>query len=271
MTGNGLAGRVAIVTGGSSGIGRATCLALARAGASVVVVGRSPSRVAEVTAVLRLTDGSCRTDSRDVLGLTLDVRSETDMAEMVSRTIDRFGRLDVLVASAGIGRPGAGTRVLSHPVARLPLEEWHQVLHTNLRGVFLSNRAVLAPMMRQRRGRILNLSSALGGRHGFAFTAAYCASKFGVVGLSQALAHEVGGFGITVQAILPDATETPMLGPDLMTGSFGALLAPDRVGELVVYLLALPEDVLLVHPIITRVSSKKDLRISWQSHPEVDR
>jgi NAD(P)-dependent dehydrogenase (short-subunit alcohol dehydrogenase family) len=271
MTGDGLAGRVAIVTGGTSGIGRATCLALARAGASVVVVGRSPSRVTEVVAQLRLTDRSSRSGNSDALGLALDVRSEADMAEMASRTIDRFGRLDVLVASAGIGRPGVGTRVLSHPVARLPLEEWHQVLHTNLRGVFLSNRAVLPPMVRQHQGWILNLSSALGGRYGFPFASAYCASKFGVLGLSQALAREVAQFGITVQAILPDATDTPMLGPDLMTRSFGALLAPDRVGELVVYLLTLPDDVLLADPIITRVTSTKDPRISWQSTPEVDR
>ncbi|GIX45852.1 MAG: short-chain dehydrogenase [Candidatus Tectimicrobiota bacterium] len=252
-----LNGQVTVVTGGSSGIGRAACLALVRAGSRVVVVGKTPHRVAETVAVLAQAGGS-----EAVLGLTLDVCSAQDMAHMVEQTLARFGRLDALVACAGIGRARGAQRLLPYPVAQLPVAEWDEVIATNLTGVFVSNRAVLPTMMQQRRGIIINVASARGGQFGSPYAAAYCASKFGVVGFSHALAAEVSAYGIKVLTLLPDATATPLLGPADAT-RWGKPLAPERVGEVICDLLALPQDVLLLDPIVTALANQGQVRRRW--------
>lgn len=242
--------QVAIVTGGSSGIGRATCLALAREGAYVVVVGKTPSRVTGVVAEVNRVGGE-----KTVLGLVLDVRIEKDMDEMARQTLSRFGRVDILIACAGIARGGSSKRLLPYPVVQMPIQEWDEVLDTNLRGVFLSNRAVLPAMMSQRRGSIVNVSSARGGRYGSPYVAAYCASKFGVVAFSQALAEEVSQFGIKIQVVLPDVTDTPMLGEAVGAASLENLLPASRVGDFIVHLLSQPEDTILLNPLITALGN----------------
>ena len=142
-----LAGRVVIVTGAGSGIGRATCGALARSGATIVAVGRTLARLRETLEhVERNAGGSFRS-----LPLPLDVRLEDDMAGMAHRTLEEFGRIDALIASAGVLR---ATRKGPTPIVDLPLEEWRAVLDTNLRGTFLSNRAVVPVMTRQKSGDI---------------------------------------------------------------------------------------------------------------------
>jgi len=192
-----LDGQVAIVTGGSSGIGLATSTALASHGAHVVVVGRDNRHVRTA-----LEDVTCKVGpTASVVGFTLDVRSEQDMNEMVRKTLDQSGRIDILVACAGIGkRQGSGGSV-PRPLSHLPIEDWDAILDTNLKGVFLSNRAVLSVMIKQRRGQIVNISSSPGGIFGQPFSAAYCASKFGVTGLSEALAAEVRRYGIRVHVV----------------------------------------------------------------------
>jgi len=123
------------------------------------------------------------------------------------------------------------------------------VLQTNLRGIFLSNRAVLPTMIARRTGLIVNISSSPGGLYGNPYAAAYCASKFGVMGLSKSLSEEVSGYGIKVYVVLPDRVDTPMLGP-LGRSRLGESLTPSRVAELVTYLLTLPEDMILLNPLI---------------------
>ena len=237
--------QVAIVTGGSSGIGRATCLALARVGASVVVVGKTSARVAQTVTDLERLGSECK-----VSGLVLDVRVEKDMNEMVHRTLERFGRVDIMVASAGIGRGTSSGRLLPYSVATMPTQEWHEVLDTNLKGVFLSNRAVLRTMIKQRKGSIINVSSARGGRFGSPYASAYCASKFGVVGLSESLAEEVRPFGIKVHVLLPDATHTPILGEGAAAQRFGRSMPPERIADLILHILLQPEDTVMVKPLI---------------------
>jgi len=248
-------GLVAIVTGGSSGIGRATCLALAQKGAYVVVVGKTASRVSEaVGAVERVAHENC------VLGLVLDVRNEEEMEEMTRQTLARFGRVDVLVASAGVGRASSSRdRLIPPPVAQMSPEEWNEVVDTNLKGVFLSNRAVLPTMIRQRRGWIINVSSSPGGLYGSPYAAAYCASKFGVLGFSQSLSEEVSQFGVKVQVLLPDATDTPMLEDTGDGTAFGKVIPPARVGDFIVHLLALPQDTVLVNPLIAPLENQRRL------------
>ena len=186
-------------------------------------------------------------------GLALDVRSESDMEEMARQTIDRFGRIDILVASAGILRAkGCNPKLMVDVLA----EEWDEVLNTNLTGVFLSNRAVLPTMIKQRKGSIVNISS-ISGRVGRAYDSAYCASKFGVIGLSEALAEEVRQYNIRVQVILPAAVDTSMWDQNGPIPRPPDLLPADRVAELIVYLITLPDDTMLINPVIAPFQTRR--------------
>jgi len=175
------------------------------------------------------------------------------MEEMVRRTVAHFGQIDILITSAGILRAkGRGPRL----VAEMPTSEWDEVIETNLKGVFLSNHAVLSTMIKQRRGQIVNISST-SGRQGRAYDSAYCASKFGVIGLSEALAQELLQYNIRVHVILPDAVDTPLWhqnGP--IPRPVGALPA-SRVADLIVYLLTLPGDCVLVNPVIAPFRTRR--------------
>jgi NAD(P)-dependent dehydrogenase (short-subunit alcohol dehydrogenase family) len=220
-------------------------MALAREGAFVVIVGRTLSRVTDTVAELEQVGGE-----EAALGLVLDVRCERDMEEMISQTVTRFGRVDMLIACAGIARGKISGRLLPYPVAQMPTQEWDEVVDTNLKGVFLSNRAVLPVMISQRRGSIINVSSARAGQYGSPYAAAYCASKFGVVGFSESLAEEVRPFGVKVQVLLPDVTDTPMLNEHGKGNIFGKTMQPARVADFIVHLLSLPADTILLHAVI---------------------
>ena len=241
-----LLGRVGVVTGGSSGIGRATCLALAEDGASVVVVGRSPDRVRQtVNAVNRIAG------STNAIGLTLDVCREADMQRMAAETLEMFGRIDVLVASAGTLR---GTAPLPRRLMEVSASTWDEITDTNLKGVFLSNRAVLPTMIRQRGGTIVNLSST-SGLTGLAFDSAYCASKFGVIGLSETVAAEVRQFGIRVHVLLSGPVATPMWQQNGPIPYFGAVIPPERIADAIRYVVSLAGDVQLGRAIVTPAAS----------------
>ncbi len=245
MTARRLEGKVAIVTGGSSGIGQGACLALAAEGAKVVVVGRTTAHVEETLRKIDALPGSTP-DAR--MGLTLDVTRELDMAEMARRTVERFGRINVLVASAGISFGTAETRGSRTSVAQIPIATWDEIMSVNLKGMFLSDRAVLRVMMEQGEGDIVNVSSSLGTTNGWAHASAYCASKFGVMGLSQALAEEARMQGVRVQVMVPDAVDTPMLRQSHLA-VFGALTIA-QTGDLIVEMVTRPRDMLLVNPMI---------------------
>lgn len=235
-------GKVAVVTGGSSGMGRAACVALAREGARVVVVGRTRANVDGTLARLAGT-----ANGGGHVGLCLDVRAEGDMEAMAERALAAFGRIDVLIASAGISAATAagGGRA---PVADLDPAAWDEILDTNLKGVFLANRAVLPAMMRQGEGEILNVSSSLGMARGWAFASAYCASKFAVLGLSESLAEEARPFGVRVQVLLPDAVDTPMLArsPLAVPGA----VPGETIAACMLEMLAAPRDAALVNPVV---------------------
>ncbi len=241
MTAGGpLAGRVAIVTGASSGIGRDTCISLARAGAIPVLVGRDESRLTATASAVVEAGGAAP------LVLPLDVRTESDMVRMAGATLERHGRIDILVHAAGILRAAGATL---RTVAQLSSQEWDEVVDTNLRGTYFANRAVLPAMLQAGRGDILNVSSK-SGRQGIAYDAPYCASKFGVIGFSESLAEEVAGAGVRVQVMAPGRFATEVLRQS------GPLPTPDgvppgsRVADLIVWMLAMPADVRLATPIL---------------------
>jgi NAD(P)-dependent dehydrogenase (short-subunit alcohol dehydrogenase family) len=236
-----LAGQVAIITGGSAGIGLAAAVVLGRLGASVVLVGRTARRVDEAVAKIHSEVAQIK-----VIGLALDVRHEEDMAVMADQTLDLFGRIDILVAAAGVLRAGGGAiRMLMDT----PPSEWNEILDINLTGTFLSNRAVLPAMCRQRTGLIVNVSST-SGRKGYAFDAAYCASKFGVIGMTEALAEEVWHYGIRVNVLLPGAIDTPMWDQNRLIPKPEDILPVTRVADLVGFLATLPPDTACLETVI---------------------
>jgi 3-oxoacyl-[acyl-carrier protein] reductase len=230
--------RVAIVTGGSSGIGRATVHAFAAHGCRVVVAARDRERIVSVLDECR------RAGARDeeLMAVSADVTREADVRAMTDAALSRFGRIDILVACAGTGRPPGSENVLSRPVSGTSSADWDAVMQVNLTGIFLSNRAVLPAMIAAGGGDIVNVSSARGATRGQAFAAPYCASKFAVVGLTQALAAEVARLGVRAQVILPDVTRTPLLERTTMVARLGPLLPPERVASLIVAMVAMPRD-----------------------------
>jgi 3-oxoacyl-[acyl-carrier protein] reductase len=244
-----LADHVAIVTGGTGGIGAAACRALARHGARVVAVARTAAALESLVSELR-ANGS------DALGLALDVRSDDDMQTMARRTVETFGRIDILITCAGLGRPSADTGGrLPLPVFQLPVAAWDDVVDTNLKGVFLSNRAVVATMMRQRAGHIINVSSARAAVGGLPYASAYCASKFGVSGLTEALFEELQSFGVKVQVFLPDAVDTALIRGTAVDRVDA--MSPDAVADFIVTMLTLPGDMLLVRPVLIPVRARR--------------
>ena len=175
------------------------------------------------------------------------------MKEMAAQTLAKFGRIDCLIASAGILRIGNNLRT----VIDTPLSEWETILQTNLTGTFLSNQAVLPAMIAQKQGDIVNISS-VSGRQGRAFDAAYCASKFGIIGFSESLAEEVAAYGIRVQTILPDAVDTPLWdqnGPQSMRAALA--LPPERVAQLILHLITLPRDAFMLNTVIAPFKGRK--------------
>lgn len=190
----GLEGRVAIITGGSRGIGRAVAQCLAEDGASVVVSGLDPARLKAATKEL---EGF----GAPVLGVVADVARREDVERLVDQTKDRFARIDVLVNNAGITRDAL--------LVRMKDEDWDRVLDVNLRGAFLMMRAVAKVMMRQKGGRIINITSAAGAM-GNPGQANYSAAKAGVIGLTKSAARELSRWGILVNAVAPGLIETDM-------------------------------------------------------------
>lgn len=197
-----LADRVALVTGSGRGIGRAVALRLASLGASVMVHSRTPARNDEVVAAIEAAGGvGC--------GVVGDVADPAEARSIVDAATDRYGRLDILVNNAGVARDNL--------VARMSDEQWREVLDTNLTGAFYMIRAAARPMMKQRYGRIVNISSVVGciGNPG---QANYAASKAGLRGLTWAVARELASRNITVNAVAPgfiDEGMTETLGQDI--------------------------------------------------------
>jgi len=189
-----LQGRIALVTGASQGIGRACALELARAGATVALAARNEAKLAEVAAEIEAAGGQAA-------AFALDVSSEESIKAGAKAVIERFGKVEILVNNAGITRDGL--------MLRMKRPDWDAVIGTNLTGAFLLTQALLSPMLKNRWGRIVNISSVVG-RTGQAGQANYAASKAGLIGLTRSMAREFAARGITVNAVAPGYIETPM-------------------------------------------------------------
>jgi len=189
-----LQGRIALVTGASQGIGRACALELAKAGATVVVAARNEIKLAEAVAEIEAAGGQAA-------AIPIDVASEESIKAGAKAVVEQYGKVEILVNNAGITRDGL--------MMAMKRADWDDVLGTNLTGAFLLTQAVLRPMLKNRWGRIINISSVVG-RTGQGGQVNYAAAKAGLIGLTRSLAREVASRGITVNAVAPGYIETAM-------------------------------------------------------------
>lgn len=224
-----LTAKVAVVTGGGRGIGRAVALALAEAGADVALAVSRDVEAAEAVAE------EVRAKGRHALARRTDVASGEETEALVAAAVEELGRIDILVNNAGITRDGL--------VMRMGEEDWDAVLDVNLKGAFNCSRAALRRMVRQRSGRIVNITSVMG-ITGNAGQANYAASKAGLIGLTKSTAKEVGSRGITCNAVAPGWIQTRMtagLSEEIASQALkqiplGRLGEPEDIASLVVFL-----------------------------------
>ena len=224
-----LDGRVALVTGGSRGIGRAICIELASRGAKVAVnYNTNPALAEEVVGAIVAAGG-------DAVSVGGDVSDAEAAANLVKTTIERFGGLDILVNNAGITRDGL--------LMRMSEDDWDAVHNTNLRGTFLVTKAAMRPMLRARGGRIINITSVVGVM-GNAGQANYAAAKAGVIGFTRSVAREVASRGITCNAVAPGFINTDIIAgmTEQATAAvmgqipLGRIAGPEEVAPMVAFL-----------------------------------
>ncbi|MGB3715420.1 MAG: 3-oxoacyl-ACP reductase FabG [Candidatus Promineifilaceae bacterium] len=231
-----LEGKVALITGGGNGIGRATAIRFAQEGAKIVISDMDENGLEstghELAKINADTDGAFAT----VVG---NVSSREDVEKMVDAATGRYGRLDILINNAGINRDALMVRVKEGETRLMSDEKWDQVLDVNLKGTWLCCQIAALPMMQQNYGRIVNTSSI--GALGNIGQANYAASKAGVIGLTKTLALEWARFGIAVNCVAPGATKTQMTAgiPDKILQSILTKIPARRLAE--------PEEIAAVH------------------------
>jgi 3-oxoacyl-[acyl-carrier protein] reductase len=221
-----LAGKVAVITGGSRGIGLATAQTLLAQGASVAITGTHADTLNAARDQLAASGGADR-----VMADVADVRSYDAVKQMIGRAADRFGGIDILVNNAGVG--------VFKPVADMSVEEWHTVMDTNLTGVFYCCHATLPYLRTRGGGWIINVSS-LASRNAFVNGGAYCASKSALNAFSESLMQEVRYEGIRVAYVLPGSVNTGFGGGGLPNTKAQGALLPEDVAQVISDLVAHP-------------------------------
>jgi len=228
-----LKGKVAIVTGARRGMGKTHALALAKAGAKVVVADISLEDCEAVVTEIKDAKG-------EAMAIKCDVSNKDEVDEMVTKTVAKLGKIDILVNNAGICQ--------FKPFLELTEEEWNRTININLKGYFLCAQAVAKEMVKQKSGAIVNIASIAMGQVGVGFQnlAHYCASKGGIVAMTEAMALELAPFNIRVNAVAPGAIDTPMASsttqdPKVLEGTLSRIPLhrigkPEEVSNLVLFL-----------------------------------
>jgi 3-oxoacyl-[acyl-carrier protein] reductase len=210
----------AIVTGSGRGIGKETAILLAKKGVNVVVCARSAREVNETVAEIRKLH-------KGVIGIACDVGVATQVNTLVRKAAEQFGGVDILVNNAAV--------LYLKQLVSTSEQEWDDTMNSNLKSAFLCSKAVLPDMKRKNAGTIVNVSS-VAGRTGFANLSAYCASKFGMMGLTESLAWEIAGYNIRVMSICPGEVDTAMqdVDPAYHKENAASMLKPEQVAEKIV-------------------------------------
>jgi NAD(P)-dependent dehydrogenase (short-subunit alcohol dehydrogenase family) len=211
--------KVAVVTGGGRGIGKAIALAMAVEGADVVVLSRTVTEIEDVAAKIREL-------GRQGYAWKVDVKDETQVREVIRKIMDQCGRVDILVNNAGV--------VHIQPLIETATEQWEKTLSVNLTGTFLVTKYVLPQMIRRKSGCIINIASEAGLK-GFANFSTYCTTKFGLIGLTQALAKEMESYHINVNAICPALVGTKM-SREVRSVKEWKLMQPKDIADVAVFL-----------------------------------
>jgi NAD(P)-dependent dehydrogenase (short-subunit alcohol dehydrogenase family) len=233
----GLKGKVAIVTGAGRGLGKASSIEMAKEGASLVILSRTPSELRETAKAIKSLGGN-------VISIKADVSEPKDIDKVVDRTIEQFGKIDILMNNAGIVGPVS-------PIFMVDEEDWNEVMNINLRGPYLFSKAVAPYMLKQGRGKIINVTSGLG-EIVMPFFGAYSVAKAGLIHLTKIMSEELECYNIQVNGLDPGVMDTRMqeeirnLGPEILGDEIchefmsmkerGVLKPPEKVAKLAVFL-----------------------------------
>ena len=217
-----LENRIAIITGGGRGIGRATALALAKEGANIVLAARTETEIVSVADEVQQL-------GRQAFAIKTDVQQKTEVDAMVTQTLDTFGRVDILVNNAGVA--------IHNPIPKIREDDWDLTMAVNLKGVFLCTQAVFSHMCEQKYGHIVNVSS-VSGKYGHVNGGAYCASKFAVVGLTETTNNEGKRYGVKASVVCPGPVDTKMRRDNHPDDVIEHLTLPEDVADLILFLVS---------------------------------
>ncbi len=217
-----LENRIAIITGGGRGIGRATALAFAKEGANIVLAARTAS---EITAVAK----EITQLGRRALAITTDVQSKSEVNDMVSQTLKTFDKVDILINNAGVA--------IHNPIPKIREEDWDITMAVNLKGVFLCTQAAFSHMCNQKHGHIVNVSS-VSGKIGHTNGGAYCASKFAVIGFTETTNNEGKRHGVKASVVCPGPVDTKMRRDNHPNDVIEHLTQPEDVADLILFLVS---------------------------------
>jgi NAD(P)-dependent dehydrogenase (short-subunit alcohol dehydrogenase family) len=235
MSSDRLRDRVVIITGASRGIGKASALAFAQEGARVALVSRSREELDKVLEEIKALGG------KGVV-IRADITQEADVSGMVDSVATAFGKIDILVNNAGV--------VIYSPIISSKTEDWDTQINTNLKGTYLCSRFVLAKMLKEKQGHIINVSSVMG-KHGQKLLGAYCASKFGVMGFSKVLAMETRPYNIRVSVICPGGVDTSIFDYAPYNVDRSRLLKPHQVADVILSIALAPPGQLIEEIVVT--------------------